>query len=193
MLELGETWVYTCSQQINETTVNTATATGEASDEDGNVYDGIAPVQDTDQVTVTVIAPGIEVVKSVDYPIIYAGEYAGELVTYTYLVTNLSQTTLSDVVILDDKCGTPDGPLDGDLAPANGLLDIGETWRYTCTMALLTDTTNVVTVTALPSTPAGDRYPGVGRVNDDDTVDVNVINPSYLGRQDCGAGDHPSG
>jgi uncharacterized repeat protein (TIGR01451 family)/LPXTG-motif cell wall-anchored protein len=66
-------------------------------------------------------------------------------VTYTYEVTNTGTATpLTNVTISDDKCATIVGPT-GDTAPL-GTLSTGETWVYTCTMPLTTDTTNVVTV-----------------------------------------------
>src|SRR5690606_35390003 len=53
----------------------------------------------------------------------------GDTIVYTYDVTNAGDLPLSNVALTDDKCdvtATPTGD-DGD-----GLLEGGETWRYTC-------------------------------------------------------------
>jgi uncharacterized repeat protein (TIGR01451 family) len=55
----------------------------------------------SDRTYVDVIAPAIEVVKTVDDET----PDAGQTVTYTYVVTNTGDTTLSGVVVTDDVLG----------------------------------------------------------------------------------------
>ena len=50
---------------------------------------------------------------------------------YQYQVTNPGQVPLSNVTVVDDKCANM-VYVSGDDNPANGKLDPGETWLYTC-------------------------------------------------------------
>lgn len=92
----------------------------------------------------------------------------GQTVTYTFLVTNPGQTPLSSVVVTDNRC-SPVTFADGD-ANANGTLEPGETWRYTCMQVQNGDAntlTNVGTVNAVD--PAGVA------VTASDTVTVALV------------------
>jgi hypothetical protein len=109
------------------------------------------------------LAGAIAVDKTVSHAVIHAGG----AVTYTYKVTNTGTAVLHAVTISDNKCSPVSGPT-GD--NGNGVLDLQETWTYTCTTTLSVDTTNVVTVGAL--NPANQP---IGPVTD--TASVDVINP----------------
>ncbi|MDO5700107.1 MAG: hypothetical protein Q4P36_01365, partial [Bowdeniella nasicola] len=91
----------------------------------------------TDPTCIPVAKPGINVDKSVDKPIIKDGD----TVTYTYKVTNTGNEPLSDVTLSDDKCPDPqldeadNDALTGDLNE-DQILDLRETWLYSCTQAL---------------------------------------------------------
>lgn len=50
---------------------------------------------------------------------------------YTYQVCNPGQVPLSNIVVTDDTCDSVQY-VSGDDSPANGLLDPGELWLYTC-------------------------------------------------------------
>ena len=106
--------------------------------------------------------------------------HAGGTVTYTYKVTNTGADVLHAVAVTDDKCSPVTGPT-GD--NGNGVLDLLETWTYTCTTTLSVDTTNIASVTAIDS--ANDS---VGPVTD--TASVDVINPglSILKTSDVDSG-----
>lgn len=60
---------------------------------------------------------------------------APQNVTYTFKVTNDSSTPvpMDQVVVTDDKCGTPTR-VGGDDVGGDGLLSNGETWTFTCSM-----------------------------------------------------------
>ena len=65
------------------------------------------------------------------------------MVTYIYTVTNPGIVALSAVSVIDDKCG----PLIGYFGDTNSdaLLDVSETWFYTCQKHLTMTTMNTVT------------------------------------------------
>jgi hypothetical protein len=69
--------------------------------------------------------PAITIVKN--GPVI---AFRGGSVTYAYLVSNSGNVPLSDVAVMDNKC-SPVTYVSGD--DGNGLLDVGETWTFTCT------------------------------------------------------------
>jgi uncharacterized repeat protein (TIGR01451 family) len=106
VLEPGEVWTYTCDHVVLENDpfvapaqdgsnviVNTATVKGTA--DDGRSTEA------TDDHTVTVINPAIDIVKEVN-PL--SGN-PGDIVTYTYKVTNTGDTTLYNVSVDDDVIG----------------------------------------------------------------------------------------
>jgi hypothetical protein len=91
-------------------------------------------------------------------------------VTYAYAVTNPGDESLSDVSVSDDKCSpvsSPEGDDDHD-----NQLDLSETWTYTCSMSLVTDTTNIATVTGL--------HPLGGTVSHTDAVSMRVTKDRNL-------------
>ena len=92
-------------------------------------------------------------------------------VTSSFEVTNPGNTPLSNVTVTDDVCGSADPvPATGDNAgdsDGDGLLDVDETWQFTCTRDVSTpDSTDpagqriVNTATASGSPPAGDPVTG---------------------------------
>ena len=170
-LDLTETWTYTCTTNVSVDTINTATATGTPTDAAGTPLPDIDDVTDTDPATVDVVDPGIQVDKSVDKTIIYAGD----TVTYTYEVNNTGDVVLDITSVSDDHCA----PLvyTGGDTDSDGLLDLTDTWTYTCSVALSVDTVNIVTGTGQPTDPNGTPLPDVDPVSDDDTETVDVINP----------------
>lgn len=87
-------------------------------------------------------------------------------VLYTYAVTNPSNTSISNVVVSDDKC-SPLTSIGGDMDNDN-LLDTTEVWTYTCSDTISVTTRNVATVTG--------RANGV-TVSDTDFANVVVGTP----------------
>jgi uncharacterized repeat protein (TIGR01451 family) len=99
-------------------------------------------------------APAIALEKRASVATIYSGTN----VTYTFAVSNPGAVTLGNVRIDDPLCPvTPmlAGAVNSGDADADGALDPGETWRYTCTTVLTQDTTN--TATASGSAPWGEQ------------------------------------
>ena len=104
---------------------------------------------------------GIQVVKTASAETVQAGTP----VTYTYVVTNLGETPLTSVVVMDDKCA--DVTRDGGDDDGDGVLDLTEVWTYSCTSPLTVTTTNVGTATGLD--------PRNRTVQDTDSRTVTVI------------------
>jgi uncharacterized repeat protein (TIGR01451 family) len=71
--------------------------------------------------------------------------YGGGNVTYTYAVTNPSNTPISNVMVTDDKC-SPVTFITGD-TNNDHLLNTNEVWTYTCSTHISVSTRNVATVT----------------------------------------------
>ena len=102
-----EVWTYTCTRVVVVTDPDPLpnTALVQGIDADGRVTD------DTASWVVDLIHPAIQVVKTVDNE----APAVGQTVTYTFVVTNTGDTTLSKVAVIDDKLG-PIGTID-TLAP----------------------------------------------------------------------------
>ncbi len=92
----------------------------------------------------------------------------GDLITYTFMVENTGNVTLSAVEIQDPQCQAPAGPLTAinGLNPTtdtlgDGLLDAGETWEFACDYAITTpdivggEITNTASVTGIPPQNSG--------------------------------------
>ena len=135
LLDPGETWTYTASRVVTAGQyVNVAAATGSA---------GAVEVTDADASHHfgRLAGPAVDIEKATngqdaDVP---TGPQIliGDLATFSYVVTNVGDTALAGVRVVDDA-GTP-GDASDDFNPLfvggdvdfDGLLDIGETWNYT--------------------------------------------------------------
>jgi uncharacterized protein with FMN-binding domain len=82
----------------------------------------------------------------------------GSTVTFTYTLKNTGSTDFTNVRISDVGCSHIVGPTGNDADP---LLNIGETWTYTCSTVLLADQTNLATVTATPTLTSAAPRPSV--------------------------------
>ena len=138
-LDTGESWQYQCTATISKTTTNSAVVVGYS--DDG--YDQMAMATAASMVTVgsAAASPNISIteVPSRVTPLPIGG---GEIV-YTYAVTNPGMVAMRDVSVADDKCRAISVPT-GD-TNANGSLDPGETWTYTCRVNVPVSTRNTVT------------------------------------------------
>jgi uncharacterized repeat protein (TIGR01451 family) len=96
----GAVWTFTCTHVITETDpdplTNTVTVRGDTVSGEGGIE-----VTDQDTHTVDIIQPAIRIVKTVSDSTVPVGT----VVTYTYVVTNLGDTTLFDVSVDDDVLG----------------------------------------------------------------------------------------
>ena len=119
----------------------------------------------------TKLTSGIDVVKSPKTQAVYLDGTA----TYTYKVTNTGSSDLTNVTATDDKC-SPLTRTDAGNNDAENLLEQGETWTYTCSVAAstlfgstTTPITNTVTASGL------DRKET--KVQDTDTAVTTLLVP----------------
>ncbi len=160
LLDLTETWIYSCTTKLTGTTTNIVTGSGK--DDEGNT------ATDTDTVTVNVVNPKIIIDKVADLTEVTAGDS----VTYSYTVTNPGNAPLADVGVSDDKCGPV--TLSGGDTDDDTLLDQGETWKFTCTATLSSPGQITNTGTVKGKDPIG------GEVIATDTAVVSVLEVRVL-------------
>lgn len=157
VLNVGETWVYSCTvanvQGTNGSFTNVASVT--ATDANG------VPVSAQDDASVTVTEPSnasIDVQKTGP-----ASATAGSNVTFQINVVNNGNVALTAVSPSDPLCTlTPVSLGNGDAT-----LDVGETWSYTCTV-------NNVAAGTLTNTASATAQGPAGQVSDSATATVNV-------------------
>ena len=70
--------------------------------------------------------PGIEIVKTADKDV----AYAGETLNYTLTVTNTGNTVLNGVELSDEQCDTE--PVRSGANAGDASFDPGDVWTYTC-------------------------------------------------------------
>lgn len=131
IFETDETWVftgtYTTTAEDDGDILNTATATASYGEEDVNDSDDEIVEYDPAN-------PSLDLVKSADKTSFSA---AGELITYTFEVTNTGNRDLDDLT-LDDPLLSNETPVEsvgynvGDV-DEDDVFDIGETWEFTGT------------------------------------------------------------
>ena len=144
----------TCTATITADRVNTATATGT-----DQLQNTVGPVSAS--ASVDVIAPGLDITKTVDK----AQVAPGEQVTYTVTVRNTGDVSLSNVVVKDPLAPACDKVID-DLAA-------GATATITCTSTITVDTINVATATG--TDPLGNP------LTKDATAKVSVVQVTIAG------------
>lgn len=143
-LEAEETFRFSCIRTVPEhidghgPLPNTATA--DALDLDGDAL----PRATSDEVSLPYEHAGA---LSVEKRASAATAVVGDVVTYTYAITNPGDGAVSGLALTDDRCAPVtfvDGDTDGD-----GRLDPGETWRYRClqTMGAPGSLVNIATAT----------------------------------------------
>ncbi|MCX6780500.1 MAG: ice-binding family protein [Candidatus Magasanikbacteria bacterium] len=138
-LDVNETWVYRCTASLTQTTKNTVVATGHA-----NGLTAIDVASATVIVGVPIVPPLIHITKVPNPLALPAGTGT---VVYTNEVSNPGTVALSSVHVSDDKCDAVTF-ISGD-TNKNTLLDVNETWTYTCQATLTQTTTNTVIATGI--------------------------------------------
>ncbi|MBX3012362.1 MAG: hypothetical protein KF832_12685 [Caldilineaceae bacterium] len=164
VLEIDERWHFTCTVSDVGDQDFTNTAFVVASDPNGNV------VQDYEDAEVDVIHPTIDLEKGPDPVQIRQGENAD----FTLSVANTGDQPLTQLRVVDAACDPTLTPLAGPIPVSdpnnNGILDPGETWLYTCSVAnVQKDFINTASVTAIDARN--------NQVGDVDSAAVDVLSP----------------
>ena len=156
------------------TTAIDNSATADGTPENGT----LGPVEPSEVETGITPAPSLNLVKS-SVPPLAATPDVGDVIAYTFALTNDGNVTITNPVVNDALCQpstslvAPDsGDDDGD-----GALDIGETFVYSCTYALQQSDLDAGlvenTATATGQDPAGqdvEDVSGSDATNDDPTI-----------------------
>ncbi|UWQ93699.1 hypothetical protein K3727_21740 (plasmid) [Rhodobacteraceae bacterium M382] len=163
ILGVGETWLFsaagvaTMGDYVNTAVVSASDSTGyQVTANDLARYHG-TPSEDIISVTLEKAVNAIDPFnpsEAEDADVVPVAVSAGSTVTWTYLVSNTGEVSVT-VGMLADDAGTPDDTSD-DFTPVfvsgddgNGLLDPGETWLYAAIgTAVEGDYENIATVVA---------------------------------------------
>ena len=161
VFEVGESFTYTCNDEIAAGFTNTATAAA--------MWNG-EPVEDSDDAVVQVAEIMITKTTLSDLPLV-----GGGVVSFQITVTNIGEVNLIDTAITDALVGDCAKDIATVMTLSNGkiavgtLLKVGESFTYTCADEVAAGFTNVAEVTAQSQT-------GVG-VSDSDDAPVTVVDP----------------
>lgn len=156
ILNVGETWQYTCSVAnvvTNFTNTASVTATG-----------GSGVVNDSDIANVVVLPPAeVDLIKNTSTPNLAPGATAN----FTITIENTGALDVTVTSLTDDTCDAAPVYVSGDLNTDNEL-DSGETWLYTCSVA------NVATTFTNTATVNVQEVGGPSTATDSDTATVTV-------------------
>jgi len=174
-LEAGETWTYTYKRTVassdSNPLVNIATV-------HANPENFTNDITDTDTASVAIFTPSISIDKSGP-----SLSKIGDSVTYTYDVKNTTTGAtpgFSNVKIVDDAgtpgstaddftLTTPDSGDDGD-----GILEVGETWKFSKTITVPAGATDPFVNTAVVSASV---VGSSATVSNSDSFSVNLFQP----------------
>ena len=181
LLDVGETWVYSCTETLTDTgsTVSTfsdtATATGTAEDglQAGTPASQGAPAQETSgAAVVTVRNPAASLTETASPTLVRTGSP----VTFTYKEKNTGSDPFSGVTVTGSSCGaaTLVSSSDGNTT----VLNPGATWTFTCTETLTNSSTTVKTVTDTASVTGTDVTDGNPGPAETAQASVMVLNPA---------------
>jgi len=163
---------------INGDLVNTADASGNPTDVDGNDLVGVEDVTAEDPAAVVELVPAIGIEKTVYYGHDGGASCAGDEleinltgapVTYCFVVTNSGETYLSPVVIND--------PALGFNTSLNIVLAPGATVTSFVESTISGDLVNTAETSGNPADDNGDDLPGGEDPTDEDDAAVDEVNP----------------
>ncbi|MHB9002621.1 MAG: DUF7507 domain-containing protein [Coriobacteriia bacterium] len=161
-LTVGETYSVDVSAHLTQDTTNVATSTAY------DVWE--SPYERTDTAEVDVREPAISIAKSATPPAVHEGD----MVTYTYLITNTGDTLLTDIVLWDDVLFDLTYTLPfTSLAP-------GASMTAQITVPIDDDVVNIGYVQGTYGTPDTAFF---GTVSDASAAGVDVLFPALLVRK----------
>ncbi len=142
---------------------NTATADGEP------VNGTLQPVPPSTVETGVDPSPALELIKT---STITTPVGAGSVITYTFMLNNVGNVTISNPIVTDAMCQSPASPLSfssgfvsGDTGAIAQSLDVGETWVFECDY--LVTQANVDAGTVQNTANGSGQDPAGGSVDDD--------------------------
>ena len=156
-LDLDETWTYSAVYAITQDDINAGSITNQAiATGEGPLGDPTDPTDDAmddsdddspleDDPTVTPLPMGgIAIVKDSVLADPNGDGFAevGDIITYTFTVTNTGNLPLSDITITDPLPGLSGITFVGGDVNNNDTLDLDEIWTYTATYAITQDDLN---------------------------------------------------
>ncbi|WP_418263423.1 DUF7507 domain-containing protein [Flavobacterium faecale] len=143
ILDVNETWTYTATYTVKQADIDAGKITNQASvsgfaPDQTKVEDLSGDTSDTngDNVIPICTTPKIAIVKSNN---IVIGENGcaiiatGDVVTYTFTVTNTGNVSLNNVAVVDLHPDLSAITLVSGDTNTNNILDVNETWTYTAT------------------------------------------------------------
>ena len=196
ILDVGETWHYTCSDNPASAVVDTAIVSAvPINPVTGNPFAGRnPPVTASDSASVLLVNPAIQLTKSASPDTVVIAPGGSAPVTYTFTATNPGDTPLNRPGappagtgssatdpgwVVDPQCDQPTTFTGGD-ANANQLLDPGEAWTFTCTNQVSDNAAHLVpneaAITGQPSGADGQPLP-IDPVHDVAVAVVRVLTP----------------
>jgi len=144
---------------------------------DGEPVNGVLPPVPPSTVETGVDAsPALELIKTSS---VVAPVAAGSIVTYTFMLSNTGNVTVTNPIVTDAMCQSPASPLSftngfiagGDTGANIGALDVGETWEFSCGYALTQANLDAGTV---QNTANGSGQDPAGNPVDDDSDSGNI-------------------
>ncbi len=155
VLDVGEIWIYSASYTVSQADLDAGTAIVNSATVD---TDQTGPAGASATTTISA-GPSLAVAKSSTTSSITV---AGQVVPYTFTVTNTGNVSLTVIALSDPTCDAAPGYVSGD-ANTDNTLQTSETWTYTCdrtvTQAQIDaggDLSNTVTADSAETTPATD-------------------------------------
>ncbi len=191
ILNPNEIWTYTFKASTITLDVNNiATVTANPVNEFGADLIGLPNVTASAAASVKVYQPAISVIKTAGN-VADGGTleiYNGDDVSYTYRVSNIGDTDLGSISLMDNPHGSimiagelfsgvfESGDIDGDK-----ILDTDELWTYSLTVSSVrTNLTTIGIVNGNPVFSDGTDIPGLGNPTDSDMSIVAVIQPGMV-------------
>ncbi|MEZ4778794.1 MAG: gliding motility-associated C-terminal domain-containing protein [Flavobacteriaceae bacterium] len=146
-LDVTETWIYSASYAITQDDIDAGQVTNQATAEGtapngstvSDLSDDTSVLEDDPTVVELCQNPIIDIVKTAVYDDGGDCSQPGEVIEYTFTVTNQGNVSLSNIVVNDPLLGgNVPGPDSGDTDGDNEL-DVTETWIYTGSYTITQD------------------------------------------------------
>jgi uncharacterized repeat protein (TIGR01451 family) len=161
-------YFYKTNLNVTASVTNVAVVTGYPTN-------GLPAVTDDHAAFVKTVSPGVSIVKTAGTAPDGGTAYvvSGGSVVYTYRVVNTGDTSLTNVVVTDDKLGLV-GVLAGPIAPG------ATNFLQKSALGMTGDVINVGTAIGVPTDANGHPLPGIPNVSASDNALVDVVHPALV-------------